>query len=192
MADSNIVNYPEHTVWLKQENGSSIKLGQDQRSGTQKRKMRGRCRCDNHEMHPDHKNPNHSCCPLNKLNVNAGGEHGAAQRVANLEKQLADLKKRYLASECQLANAIEQISEQNRTIEELYNESEKHRDSAKLLSKWIRKRMKKYGTVGPVAEVVSLQLTKNELINMVTEAVSTSVAASVDMNRDVIDLTGDE
>jgi len=98
--------------------------------------------------------------------------------------------------EAQLANALEQISEQNSTIEELYNESEKHRDSAKLLSKWVKKRMKKYGCVRPHSEVVSLQLTKSELVSMVSEAVSASVSAltngSIVPNRDVIDLTNDE
>ena len=104
--------------------------------------------------------------------------------------------KRVAELEAQLANALEQISEQNSTIEELYNESEKHRDSAKLLSKWVKKRMKKYGCVRPHSEVVSLQLTKSELVSMVSEAVSESVSAltngSIVRNRDVIDLTNEE
>ena len=51
--------------------------------------------------------------------------------------------------------------------------------------------MKKYGTVGPVEEVVSLRLTKDELINRMTEVATTSVSAATfgGMNRDVIDLT---
>jgi len=134
--------------------------------------------------------------------------YDATHRVAELEEKLANAieqiseqnntiwrlyneSENYRGVSDELSRAVEQISEQNSTIEELYNESEKYRDSAKLLSKWIRKRMKKYGTVGPVEEVVSLRLTKDELINMMTEVATTSVSAATfgGMNRDVIDLT---
>ena len=180
MDDSNTVTYPVHKVWCDEANH-----GGETRVNTATGRLSG--------------------------SLASPCSYDATHRVAELEEKLANAieqsseqnnaiwrlykeSENYRGVSDELSRAVEQISEQNSTIEELYNESEKHRDSAKLLSKWIRKRMKKYGTVGPVGEVVSLRLTKDELINMVTDAVATSVSAVTfgGMNRDVIDLTVDE
>jgi len=181
MADSNTVTYPVH----KGLDGEETNHGGETRVNTTTGHMSGP--------------PVFPC------------SYDAIQRVAELEEKLANAIEQiseqnntiwrlynesdnYRGVSDELSRAVEQISEQNSTIEELYNESEKYRDSTKLLSKWIRKRMKKYGTVRPVGEVVSLRLTKDELINMVTDAVATSVSAAAfgGMNRDVIDLTAGE
>ena len=178
MGDYNTVTYPVHKVWRDEANH-----GGETRVNTPTGRLSG---------------PPAPPCTYDAIHRVAELEEKLANAIEQISEQNNTIWRLYNESENyrgvsdELSRAVEQISEQNSTIEELYNESEKHRDSAKLLSKWIRKRMKKYGTVGPVEEVVSLKLTKSELINMVTEAVSTSVAASVDMNRDVIDLTGDE